>query len=106
MKQRILVAFAVLALAYAVNFGLASAHPFADPTPPPAGVDHEGGHQDGQMDEPQAGDMNETDMNESGTDGESEDDSGTAGATGQDQQGEQGQQDRNTEQDGEFEGDN
>jgi hypothetical protein len=112
--KKLFVTFSALALAVAVNFGLASAHPSADPTPPQAELDQQGDHQDGNADESQAGDtneqagdLNETDMNESGDQGESEDAAGNATTTtGQDQQGDQGQQDRNTEQDGEFEGDN
>lgn len=118
MKKILVVTLASLALAIAVNFGLASAHPFADPTPPatpapgaPLGADtdveQEGDHQDGNMDEPQAGDKNESDMNESGGQDQTEDAAGNpTTTTGQGQQGDQGQQDRNTEQDGEFEGDN
>ena len=105
--KKLFVVFSALALVLAVNFGLASAHPFANPTPPPAEVDQPGDHQDGNVDESQAGDQNETDVNESGDQGETEDAAGNATTTtGQDQQGDQGQQDRNTEQDGEFEGDN
>ena len=112
--KKLFVVFSALALVLAVNFGLASAHPFANPTPPPAEVDQQGDHQDGNVDESQAadkndqaGDQNETDANETGDQGQTEDAAGNATTTtGQDQQGDQGQQDRNTEQDGEFEGDN
>lgn len=105
MKRRFFAIPSAVALALAVNFGLASAHPFADPTPPPGNVDQEGDQHDGQMDESQAADLNEADMNDSGNDGESENASGNAGITVQDQQGQQGEEDRSTEQDGEFEGD-
>jgi hypothetical protein len=112
--KKLFVAFSAVALVVAVNFGLASAHPFADPTPPQADVDQQGDHQDGNSDQSQAGDtneqvgdLNETDMNESGDQGQTGDAAGNATTTtAQNQQGDQGQQDRNTEQDGEFEGDN
>jgi len=110
MQKKILaVALASLALVLAVNFGLASAHPFAEPTPPanptprinngaPAttetDVEQEGDHQDGNMDE--------TDMNDAGDKGETADAAGNTTTTGP---GQQGEQDRDTEQDGEFEGD-
>ena len=109
MQKILAVALVSLALGLAVNFGLASAHPFADPTPPanptprannsvPAttetDVEQEGEHQDGNMDE--------SDMNDAGDNGEHEDAAGNATTTSP---GQQGEQDRDTEQDGEFEGD-
>jgi Skp family chaperone for outer membrane proteins len=134
MKKMLVVALASLALAVAANFGLASAHPFAEPTPPanptprvdnsaPAApsatetdVEQEGNNQDG------ANDQSETDLTQN--DGEMNDSAGapndettaadttttpkttTTTTTAKDQQGDQGNQDRNTQQDGESEGDN
>ena len=107
--KKILVALASLALVGAVNLGVASANPFAGPTPPPSpkiekpttpgapqgsetDVEQEGDHQDTDTDE--------ADMND-GEQGEHEDANAATTITGK-----RDQQDRNTEQEGENEGDN
>ncbi|HEV2010894.1 MAG TPA: hypothetical protein VGS17_07705 [Candidatus Limnocylindria bacterium] len=121
--KKVMVALASLALVGALNIGVASAHPAGAPTPTPtmppiitpspavtptpaptprvgaptapgslqgSGVDaqQEGDHQDGDTTDAQDGEQ-----------GQHED---PADATA----GTQGQQDRNTEQEGQFEGDN
>ena len=127
--KKVIVTLASVALAGALNFGMASAHPYADPTPPPSAAPSDGKPTPGalqgseaddeQQGDNQSGDVNEVDGQSGDTtdsgdkqDGEQSDAEDAAGAAtasnendAQDQQGQQGQNDRNTQQDGEFEGD-
>lgn len=114
--KKIFVALASLALVGAINVGVASANPLAEPMPPPdpkienpatpgapqgseADVQQEGDHQDGDMAALDAADMNV------GQQGEHEDANGAANTT-TGKQDQQDQQDRNTAQEGENVGDN
>jgi len=125
MPKIFVVAVASLGLAVALNFGLASAHPFADPTPPatptprvdnntaPAApattetdVEQEGDNQDTDMNEVDAEDANESDADEADSDSATTTPATTTTTrTGKHDQGEHAKQDRNTEKDSESEGD-
>ena len=122
--KKVIVTLASVALAGAVNFGVASAHPSFEPAPPasPApNVVTPGSVQGSEVDEEQQGDNQTGDQtdsadaaaNQGGEHGEAKDAAGNSTEADekdmndtQDQQGQQGQNDRNTQQDGEFEGDN
>lgn len=116
--NKILVAFASLTLALAANLGIASAHPFAEPTPPTSptpGADNntpgvlQGNEADVEQD---ADDQDEDDMDEAKAD-DDEDDAANATTTtttttmttSKDKQGHQETPNHETEKDGESEGD-